>query len=372
MKITLAQLNYHIGNFESNLAKMLDAVEQAKAQGSDIICFGELATCGYPPRDFLEFSDFIERSMASVNALAQAAHGIAIAVGSPSVNPVAEGKDLYNSAYFLYDGKVQHIAHKALLPTYDIFDEYRYFEPAREFSTVEYKGTRIAFTVCEDIWNVGNENPLYTICPMDEMMHEKPDIMINLSASPFSYDHAASRIATAQENVRKYGIPMFYVNHAGAQTEIIFDGGSLVISPDTKVFDEMPYFEECVRSYDLSEVMAGGQNHEQAKEKFQLIHDALVTGIRNYFSKLGFRKAILGLSGGIDSAVTAVLVSRALGAENVRGVLMPSEYSTGHSVTDAKDLAENLGMTYDIVPIKQVFDSYENLLNPLFEGKRQM
>lgn len=370
MKITLAQLNYHIGNFESNLRKMLDAVTFAKEEGSDIICFGELATCGYPPRDFLEFRDFIARSMDSVHALAAAAQGIAIAVGSPSVNPVVEGKDLYNSAFFLFDGKIQHISHKALLPTYDIFDEYRYFEPAHEFSTVEYKGKRIAFTICEDIWNVGNDNPLYKVCPMDEMMKDKPDIMINLSASPFSYDHAESRIAAVRANVSKYGVPMFYVNHIGAQTEIIFDGGSLVVSPDLQVFDEMPYFEECIKTYNLTDVLKGGIINEQQKEKYRLMHDAIVTGIRDYFGKLGLKKAILGLSGGIDSALTAVLAVRALGAQNVWGVLMPSEYSTGHSVTDAKDLAVNLGIRHDIVPIRSVFDVYEGLLNPLFEGKQ--
>ncbi len=369
MKITLAQLNYHIGNFEGNLQKMLGAVEQAKLEGSDLICFGEMATCGYPPRDFLEFKDFILHSMESVQKLADAAQGIAIAVGSPSVNPVIQGKDLYNSAFFLFDGKIQHISHKALLPTYDIFDEYRYFEPAKEFSTVTYKGYKIAITICEDIWNVGNDNPLYTICPMDEMMHEKPDLMLNLSASPFSFDHAADRILTVKANVERYKLPIFYVNHVGAQTEILFDGGSLVASPDGNIYDEMPYFKECINTYDLAEVLKGAINNEQPKEKFELIHDGIVTGIKNYFDKLGFKKAILGLSGGIDSALTAVLAVRALGKENVRGVLMPSEYSTGHSVTDAKDLAENLGIQYDIVPIKAIFDGYENLLQPLFEGK---
>lgn len=370
MKITLAQLNYHIGNFEGNLQKMLAAVKQAKNEGSDIVCFGEMATCGYPPRDFLEFRDFILHSMESVQKLAEAAQGIAIAVGSPSVNPVIEGKDLYNSAFFLFDGKIQHIAHKALLPTYDIFDEYRYFEPAKEFSTITYKGFKIALTICEDIWNVGNDNPLYTICPMDEMKGEQPDIMLNLSASPFSFDHAAARIATVKANVQKYGLPMFYVNHVGAQTEILFDGGSLVVSPDQQVYDEMPYFEECVRTYDLEEVIKGGVKNEQAKDKYKLIHDGIVTGIRNYFQKLGFKKAILGLSGGIDSALTAVLAVRALGKDNVRGVLMPSEFSTGHSVTDAKDLAENLGIQTDIIPIKDIFNTYENILQPLFEGKQ--
>ena len=368
MKIALAQLNYHIGNIESNTNKMLVAVEEAKKQGADIVCFGELAVCGYPPRDFLEFDDFIQQCNNSIEILRKASQGIAIAVGAPTRNPVLAGKDLYNSAYFLYNGEVLGLQHKALLPTYDIFDEYRYFEPAKKFQTVPFKGKRIALSICEDIWNVGNENPLYTVCPLDEMMWERPDFILNLSASPFNYAHAASRIHTVRVNVLQYRIPMFYTNGVGAQTDIIFDGGSLVMSPDGKVFDEMPYFEEGLQVYDLEEVMKGGRVKEQPKEKIQLIHDALVLGIRDYFQKLGFKKAVLGLSGGIDSAVTVVLAVKALGKEHVRVLLMPSQYSTGHSVDDARDLAENLGIQYDILPIKAVYDAFESSLNPYFEG----
>lgn len=366
MKITIAQLNFHIGNFEGNLQKMLHAVEQAKTEGSDLICFSELATCGYPPRDFLEFEDFIELAKKAVASLAQAARDIAIVVGSPSKNPVPEGKDLFNSAYFLANGEIKHLQHKALLPTYDIFDEYRYFEPATEFKVVEYKGKRIALTVCEDIWNIGNENPLYRTCPIDEMMPQKPDLILNLSASPFHYNQANTRIGIVKANVERYGIPMFYVNHAGAQTEIIFDGGSLVVSPNGKVFDELPYFKEVIRSYQLEEVMLGKQNKEQTKDKIQLIHDAIVTGIRDYFGKLGFKKAILGLSGGIDSAVTAVMAARALGDDNVRVVLMPSQFSSDHSVNDARELAENLGVQYEIVPIEGIYKSFEEVMKPHF------
>ena len=340
MKITLAQLNFHIGNFEGNLSKMLDAVEQAKADNSDMIVFGELAVCGYPPRDFLEFDDFINRCQQTVSALCEVANGIAIAVGSPTKNPVIEGKDLFNSAYFLVDGKVHHIAHKALLPTYDIFDEYRYFEPASEFKVVEYKGKRIALTVCEDIWNIGNENPMYTICPMDEMMPQNPDFIINLSASPFSYKQAYERLNVVRANVERYKIPMFYVNHVGAQTELIFDGGSIVMCANGEVYEELSYFNEEIKTYDLGKVFNNdGVVGEQPKDKMTLIHDALVTGVKDYFGKLGFKKAILGLSGGIDSAVTLVVAARALGAENMRVVLMPSQFSSDHSIKDARDLA---------------------------------
>lgn len=367
MKITIAQLNYHIGNFEGNLNKMIDAVNMAKEDGADIVCFGELATCGYPARDFLDFDDFIKQTLKSVDMLRQMADGIAIVVGSPSINPVPEGKDLYNSAYFLADQEIKHVQHKALLPTYDIFDEYRYFEPANQFDVVEYKGKRIALTVCEDIWDVENENPLYTVCPLDEMNSKGFDFILNLSASPFSYNHARERIDIVKKNVAKYNKPMFYVNHVGAQTEIIFDGGSLIVSPNGKVYEEMSYFKEEIKSFELQEVISGKENKEQNKDKIKLIHDGIVTGIKDYFGKLGFSKAILGLSGGIDSAVTAVLAQRALGQENVRVLLMPSQFSSDHSVDDARVLAENLGIQYDIIAIKDVYDEFLTKLSPIFK-----
>ncbi|MEN0049496.1 MAG: nitrilase-related carbon-nitrogen hydrolase, partial [Bacteroidota bacterium] len=328
MKIAIAQLNYHVGNFEGNLQKMLATVEKAKAAKADIVCFGELAVVGYPPRDFLEFDDFIKKAEATVEQLAAVAKNIAIVVGSVSRNPVPEGKDLYNSAYFLADGKVQHVQHKALLPTYDIFDEYRYFEPATRFECVTYKGKKIALTVCEDIWNIGNDNPLYTICPMDELMPQQPDFMINLSASPFAYDHAAERLRILKANTNRYQVPIFYINQAGAQTEVLFDGGSVVMSPNSSVYDELSYFQEDFQIYDLEEVKQAKQSFEQPKEKIALMHDALVMGIRDYFGKLGLKTAILGLSGGIDSAVVAVLAARALGQDKVRMVLLPSQFSS--------------------------------------------
>lgn len=370
MKIALAQIDAHIGNFEGNLERMLRAVEEAKAQGADIVVFPELSTCGYPPRDFLDFDDFVRLAEDAVQRLAKSADGIAIVVGSPSRNPVVEGKDLYNSAYFLAEGAVRFVQHKALLPTYDVFDEYRYFEPATEFNILEYKGKRIALTICEDIWNIGNENPLYTVCPLDEVAHLKPDLILNLSASPFNFAHSHGRIHVAKANVLRYGIPMFYVNQVGAQTELIFDGGSLVVAPGGEIIDELPYFEECVRTYDFDEVLQGmGGQGEQAKPKYRLIHDALLLGLRDYFGKLGLKQAIVGLSGGIDSAVTAALAARALGPENVRGVLMPSPFSTGHSVEDAQKLGDNLGIRYDMVPIHTAYDAYLQLLAPHFAGR---
>ncbi len=369
MKICLAQLNYHIGNFEGNLEKMIASVEKAKEDKVDIICFGELAVCGYPPRDFLEFDDFIRLVEESIEKLKGYSQDIAIIVGAPSKNPVIEGKDLFNSAFFLHQGEVRHVYHKTLLPTYDVFDEYRYFEPATTFDLIEFKGKKIALTVCEDIWNIGNDNPLYPICPMDEMMPQKPDLMINISASPFNYDHAEARIHVLKANVARYGLPIFYVNHVGAQTELIFDGGSTVMSPNGEIYEEFPYFQEYTKTFELQDVIEGTQSLEQAKDKILEIHDAIVMGVKDYFGKLGFKQAILGLSGGIDSAVTCALAVRALGKENVRGVLMPSAFSSGHSVDDARQLAENLGIRYDVVPIKEPYDTFMELIGPLFEGK---
>lgn len=368
MKITMAQLNYHIGNFEGNLALMKRAIDQALNDGADLICFGELATCGYPPRDFLEFRDFIQKSMSVIQELCEYSQDIGIIVGAPSINPEIEGKDLFNSAFFLYNKELIHIANKGLLPTYDIFDEYRYFEPSKVFNAVQFKGKTIAITVCEDIWNIGYENPLYTACPMDEMMAQKPDFIINLSASPFSYEHSRERIELIRSNVLKYQIPMFYVNHYGSQTDIVFDGGSVVMSANGNVYDEMPYFEECVRTYQLHDVILGQKSREQVKEKIDLIYRALVIGIKDYFNKLGFKKAILGLSGGIDSAITTTLAVDALGAENVMVLLMPSQFSSEGSIQDAKELAINLGIQYEIIPIQDVYKSYEKVLQPYFEG----
>jgi NAD+ synthase (glutamine-hydrolysing) len=369
MQITVAQLNYHIGNFEGNTKKMLEAVEDAKSAGSDIICFSELATCGYPPRDFLEFEDFIYLAEESIEILAKASDQIAIVVGSPSRNPKPEGKDLFNSVYFLYGGKIEFVQHKTLLPTYDVFDEYRYFEPAKQWNTHTFKGKRIALTVCEDIWDVGVDNPLYTVIPLDEMIPDNPDFIINISASPFSYIHAEKRHDMIKANMDRYNIPIFYINHCGAQTELIFDGGSIVASGNGKIYEELPYFEECIRHFDLEKVEQNSEHNIHYKDKIELIHDGLILGLKDYFSKLGFTKAIIGLSGGIDSAVTLVIAARALGPENVRVLLMPSQFSSDHSVKDAEDLAKNLGVQYDVVPIKDIYDTFLEKLNPMFEGR---
>jgi NAD+ synthase (glutamine-hydrolysing) len=375
LKIAIAQLNYHIGNFESNLDKITDAIQKAKAAEADLVIFAELAVSGYPPRDFLEFDDFIERCTTTVERIAAECKGIAAIVGAPSPNPNPRGKRLFNSAYFLVDGHICGVAHKSLLPNYDVFDEYRYFEPYKDPKVVKCGGIRIALTICEDLWDI-TDAPLYTVSPMETLSRQHPHLMINIAASPFHYDQSRIRKEVLERNAVKYGIPLIYVNHFGAQTELIFDGGSMVLDAKGQMVDELNYFQEDLRYYIFeegsgriraaNEGIRGPQNLETSK--ISLIQDALVVGIRNYFRKLGFGKAILGLSGGIDSAVTLALAVEALGNENVRAVLLPSRYSTSHSVTDAIDLVNNLEVPYDIIPIEEAFTIMEKTLAPQFEG----
>ncbi|HPH85180.1 MAG TPA: NAD+ synthase [Ferruginibacter sp.] len=381
MKIFLAQQNYHIGNFEYNTRKMKEAIRQAREDGAHLVVFSELSVCGYPPRDFLYFNDFINACYASIDEICSEANGIAVLVGAPHRNPVTEGKNLFNAAYFLADGEIKQVIHKTCLPTYDVFDEDRYFEPANEWNVVEYMGRRIAVTVCEDIWNLGND-PLYRVCPMDMLMEHQPDLMINLSASPFDYTHDADRKAAVKANVLKYGLPMFYCNGVGSQTEIVFDGTSLVFDKHANLCGRLASFEEDMQSFVLNNdgsidapiLEKANAISDQELNPVQLeaelhidqIYEALIMGIKDYFNKMGFKKAILGSSGGIDSAVTLALACEALGKENVMAVLMPSPYSTGHSVDDARQLSENLGNPYHILPIKNIYESFLDELKPIF------
>ena len=368
MKIAVAQLNFHVGNFESNTQKIINKIQDAKNQCVDLIVFSELAVCGYPPRDFLEFNDFINSCLDSVDEIASYTRGITVIVGAPSRNETGHGKPLFNSAFILSEGKVQKHIHKTLLPTYDIFDEYRYFEPNREFEVVEIKGVQVGVAICEDLWNVGN-NPLYTQTPAIALKEKGAKLIVNIAASPFSYQQDAERKEVLKENAEKTGLPIVYCNHVGAQTELIFDGGSFFMNKNGEVASQESFFEESliINDVDISsgEFKAGSI---QSGSKIQLIHDALVLGIKDYFKKLGFKKAIVGLSGGIDSAVTFALAARALGSDNVYGILMPSQYSSDHSVEDAKALAENIGAPYDIIAIKDIYDAYDEKLKPIFKG----
>lgn len=388
MKIALAQQNYHIGNFESNVNKIIDAIKLAKEAGAELVVFSELCICGYPPRDFLEFDDFINQSYAAIDAVKEHADTIGVLIGAPARNPDLQGKDLFNAAFLLYDKKVQGEVHKTLLPTYDVFDEGRYFEPAYSWNVLEFKGRKLAVTICEDIWNMGS-NPLYRTTPMEELIRFAPDVMINLSASPYNYAQDIVRNSIVKAHTLKYKLPMLYCNTVGSQTEIVFDGGSLVYDDAGNKIGELNYFSEDFKVFDLEQLThqqtAGGQDvtvyysasevgagrdvlEYLADEKsIEEIHAALILGIRDYFTKMGFQKAIIGSSGGIDSAVTIALAVEALGKENVYAVLMPSHYSTLHSVSDAEQLSRNLGNPYHIIAIKNIYDAFLTELDPLFK-----
>ncbi|MFM7357015.1 MAG: NAD+ synthase [Sediminibacterium sp.] len=381
MKIALAQQNYRIGDFEMNTNKIVAAIRQARAEGADMVMFSEMCICGYPARDFVEFDNFIEQCEQAVEAIRQESDGIGVLIGGPSRNPNILGKDLFNSAFFLYNRELVATVNKTLLPTYDVFDEYRYFEPATNWQVVPFKGKKLAITICEDIWNLGN-NPLYTICPMDKLMEQKPDIMLNISASPFDYTHNEDRKAVIKSNVLKYRLPLLYCNAVGSQTEIVFDGGSLVFDANANLCGALPLFEETLYTttvlddgnIDAPKLESASHvpDHElnpahlEPNLNIAQVYAALVMGIRDYFSKMGFTQAILGSSGGIDSAVTLALACEALGKDQVRAILLPSPYSSEHSIEDAVALSKNLHNPFDIVPIHRVFEATLETVQPLF------
>lgn len=372
MKIALAQINYHTGNFDANTQQILAHIEIAKAEKSDLIVFAELAITGYPARDFLEFEHFLQLSDEAIETIAKAAAGIAVVVGAPARNLSGEGKPLLNAAYFLEHGEVKQVIGKTLLPTYDVFDEYRYFEPAVANTLVHFKGQKLAITICEDLWNVGH-HAKYKRNPLQEIGAEQADLIINIAASPFSVGQEAERNYVLGETASTYQKPLLYVNHVGAQTELVFDGASTARNAQGEVILQLPNFAPGLGfvQFDAGELKAiTTVVSSKTPSAMQLIHDALVLGIRDYFRKLGFKKAIIGLSGGIDSALVTVLAAKALGPDNVHTLLMPSRYSSNHSVDDSVALVTKLGVSYEIVPIEKVFTAYEETLRPAFEGTR--
>ncbi|HVB03212.1 MAG TPA: NAD+ synthase [Chitinophagaceae bacterium] len=390
MKIFLAQQNYHIGNFEANTGKILAAMEKARQGGADLAVFSELSICGYPPGDFLEFDHFIAACRSAVDQICALTGDLGVILGAPAVNPSPKGKRLFNAAWLLHQGKVQQVVHKTLLPTYDVFDENRYFEPADHWDIVEFRGVKIALTICEDIWNLG-DNPLYRICPMDQLMDQHPDLMINISASPFDYLQKDTRREIIRRNVLKYGLPMVYCNAVGAQTEIIYDGASLVLDRHGEIQEELPCFEEAYAGIDIhftrdgrvfSQEHAAGTTADRSfraaasgipewfdpERNIPGIHDALILGIRDYFNKMGFSQAVIGSSGGIDSAVTLALAVEALGKKQVHALLMPSPFTSQHAIIDAQALSANLDNPYEIIRIDSINQAFLLALETHFQG----
>jgi NAD+ synthase (glutamine-hydrolysing) len=378
MKISVAQLNYHIGNFARNKELICSSIRKAKAEKADLIVFSELCVPGYPPLDLLDRLDFIEKCNQTVIEIARECTGITAIVGSPTINKNPEGKKLFNSALVLSEGEIIFSVNKALLPTYDIFDEYRYFEPEREFRVFSFNGLKIALTICEDLWdeqpfdNEFEKKSLYTVSPMEELAKQDPDIIINISASPFSYTKTEIKAGIFKAKAKKYRIPLISVNQTGANTELIFDGASMVVNGKGEIWRRLPFFKETVATFTSDEILSGEHSSAEIKrEPVELMHDALVMGIRDYFTKTNFTNFIIGLSGGIDSAVCLCLAAEALGPENARALLMPSRYSTEHSLNDAIELAKRLNIKYDIISIEKPFRAFEEDLEPLFSGKER-
>ncbi|MBG0859876.1 MAG: NAD+ synthase [Bacteroidales bacterium] len=380
MKITIAQQNYHIGNFPRNKTLICNAIEEAKSQGSDLVIFSELCIPGYPPLDLLDRIDFIEKCTQTVDEIAKECKGIAAIIGSPVINRNPEGKKLFNTAYLLSEGKILFSVNKALLPTYDIFDEYRYFEPGNQFEVIPFRGLRLALTICEDVWdeqpfdNEFEKQRLYSVSPVRELMKHKPDIIINISASPFSHTKTHARDNIFISKSKKYKVPLINVNQTGANTELIFNGSSLLVNANGQIVSRLPFFDEAIKTFTTDELfsgIAGDADTVQIPGPVELIHKALVTGIRDYFAKTNFRKCIIGLSGGIDSALVLCLAVEALGNENVRALLMPSRFSSETSVTDAEVLARRLDILYDIINIDKAFSTFEKELEPLFRGTQK-
>lgn len=363
MKIALCQTNTHTGYFEFNRNKLLEFIDKAKQAGADLAVFPELCISGYPARDFLDFDDYTNACLREAAEIAKHSNDISVIAGCPTYNKTGRGKMLFNSALVLQNGKVETEIHKALLPNYDIFDEYRYFEPGRDFSCVSIAGKKLAITVCEDLWNIEGKH-LYVSDPMEILSKETPDVIINIAASPFSSGQFEKRLEVFRYHTAKYKIPVVYVNMTGAQTELIFDGRSMIVFPDGS-YKVLNAFEEDFFIFDTDIIPL--VKKEINENKIALIHDALVFGIREYFTKLGFKKAVLGLSGGIDSAVVACLACEALGNKNVDGLLMPSEFSSQHSIDDAVKLAQNLGMRHEIISIEKSYDAVNETLKPVFK-----
>ncbi|MEP0547311.1 MAG: NAD+ synthase [Rhodothermales bacterium] len=369
MKIALCQINPTVGDLAGNHAKIVDFARRAAAQGADLAVFPELCVVGYPPLDLLESSAFIDDVETTVERIAaEVPAEIGVIIGAPVRNPDRVGKRLFNAALLFHRGRKVGEVHKVLLPTYDVFDEYRYFEPGDVCRPLDFRGVRLGLHVCEDMWN--NEEQaevhLYDANPIDALAEAGAELYVNISASPFALGKHTMRNAVIAESCREHGLPFVLVNQVGANTEIVFDGDSRVHAADGTRILCAPSFEEALLIWD-TEADSGPcpMKHETTAD----LHDALVLGIRDYFEKTGaFAKSLVGLSGGIDSAVTCALAVEALGAERVVGITMPSKYSSSGSVDDSRLLADNLGIDFHEIPIVPAVSAFETMLAPLFEG----
>lgn len=377
MRFSVAQLNYHIGNFTANREKIRRAIQKAREEKSDLVIFSELSLPGYPPHDLLQRDDFIEDCRRALDEVADECRGISAIAGCPVVSDSSGSRKLLNSALVLSEGKILFSAAKTVFSGHDIFDEHRYFSPGRNFRIFPFRGFRMALTVGDDIrseqfpGSESGDTENHAPPAVYELSGQHPDFIVNISAFPFSYTKTGERISAFRNKAARYGVPLINCNQTGANTELIFDGASVTINGKGDICGMLPFFEEEVRTFSSEDLFRGIHHNDHILPgQHELVYKALVCGIRDYFRKSGFSRAILGLSGGLDSAVVLCLAAEALGNDRVQALLMPSRYSSEDSVTDALTLAERLNIPYNIISIEKPFRAFEEDLAPLFAGKQ--
>lgn len=369
MKIALAQINTTVGDFEGNVAKILQYARMAVERKADLVVFPEMAVCGYPPRDLVEKQDFIDRSEAELSRLSHLLPDIPALIGYVRASRVQTGKAVSNAAALVYRGKVLVDYVKILLPFYDVFDESRYFEPGNTVGVFDLEGVRIGITICEDIWNDKNfwRKRLYPRDPVEEITRAGAKLLLNIASSPYSTEKIQLRHDMLRTIAAEHKIPVAYVNHVGGNDQLVLDGSSLAFNAAGTLIARAKSFEEDLVVFDASGTLA--DIHDAPASEIESVYKALLLGMRDYMRKCGFKEAIVGLSGGIDSAVVVTLAADALGPENVHAIAMPGPYSSPGSVRDAEDLAKRLGVEFRVIPISSIFDGYLHTLKASFEGR---
>ncbi|HUO16064.1 MAG TPA: NAD+ synthase [Verrucomicrobiae bacterium] len=372
MKIALGQINPTIGDFSGNAAKIVSFSKRAHAAGAGLILFPELSVCGYPPRDLVERPSFVAKNRESIERIAAQTQGIAVICGMVTAAPPGSGKSVMNSAALLIDGKIAFVQSKMLLPTYDVFDEMRNFAPAKSQDLFSFCGNQMALTICEDAWNdkqFWGTKRLYTVDPVESLIRAGGNFVLNISGSPFWIGKREFRRDMLASIARQHKVPVVLVNQVGGNDSLVFDGSSIVLNREGQIIAQGKSFEEDLVCFDSNDLT--GEMHEQIAGDEASAYAALVLGTRDYIRKCGFKKAIIGLSGGIDSALTAVIAADAIGPENVIGVGMPGPYSSLGSIDDARQLAENLGMRFELLSINPVYEAYREIVRPLFAGMKE-
>ncbi|HKH97941.1 MAG TPA: NAD+ synthase [Candidatus Sulfotelmatobacter sp.] len=371
MKIALGQINPTVGDFSGNAAKIVDFSRRAQSAGAGLILFPELSVCGYPPRDLVERPSFVARNRETVERIAAETRGISVICGLVTPAESDTGKAVMNSAAWLMDGKVALVQSKMLLPTYDVFDEMRNFAPAKSQQLFSFCGKRMALTICEDMWNDKQfwRRQMYTTDPVEKLIQAGGNFVLNISSSPFWIGKRELRRELLASIARQHEVPVVMVNQIGGNDSLVFDGSSLVLNREGEVIAQGKSFEEDLVYFDSDSL--AGEKHEQIAGEEASVYAALVLGTRDYMRKCGFQKAIVGLSGGIDSALTAVIAADAVGPENVIGVGMPGPYSSPGSIDDARTLAENLGIRFELLSINPAYEAYRQILHEVFAGQKE-